>query len=90
MLGRLIRKYDQQNLKGNNSTVQNKKKERYDDVIEYSKRFLEDRNSEVRSTAVKLLVYIGKIVGHEELIKALSDVREPTLKIIEERLGGKN
>lgn len=64
MLGRLIRKYDQHALKSNNSSLGNdKKKDKYEEVIEYAKRFLEDRNSEVRMTAVKLLVYLAKVIG---------------------------
>ncbi len=57
-------------------------------MIEYSKRFLEDRNSEVRATAVKLLVYLGKVVGKEDLMQALGDVKEATLRIVEDKLVG--
>ena len=42
MLGRLIRKYDQHALKSNNRSVvgNDKKKDKYEEVIEYAKRFL--------------------------------------------------
>jgi hypothetical protein len=89
MLGRLIRKYDQQVLK-NSSSILNPKKEKYEDVIEYSKRFLEDRNSEVRQTALKLLAFVGKIIGQDSLLKNLDDVKESTRDMILQRMAEKN
>jgi hypothetical protein len=37
-------------------------------------------------SAVKLLAFLGNIIGAEILLSNLDDVREPTLNLIKERL----
>jgi hypothetical protein len=67
MLGKLIRKYYHK-LKVKSFA--------FDGVVQYGKKFLEDRNAEVRDKATKLLVYVGKIVGEQDLVDMMPDVRQ--------------
>lgn len=35
---------------------------------------------------MKLLIFIGKIIGTKELLSSLDDVKDSTVKVIEDRL----
>lgn len=72
MLSRLIEKY--------------KLSSEVDDIIDFGKKYLEDKNSEVRTAAVNLMVTLSKEMGYENLYQDLENLKPQVIKMIEEKI----
>ncbi len=72
MLSRLIDKY--------------KISEEVDDLIDFGKRYLEDKNSDVRTAAVNFIAALSKEMGYENLYQDLQNLKPQVIKMIEDRI----
>jgi hypothetical protein len=72
MLSRLIDKY--------------KISEEVDDLIDFGKRYLEDKNSDVRTAAVNFIASLSKEMGYENLYQDLQNLKPQVIKMIEDRI----
>lgn len=72
MMSRLIAKYKLSN--------------EVDEIIDFGKRYLEDKNSEVRTAAVNLMVELSKEMGYQNLYQDLQNLKPQVIKMIQERI----
>lgn len=53
-----------------------------DDLIDFGKKYLEDRNSEVRSAAINVIAKLSKEMGYENIYEDLKTVKPQLIKLI--------
>jgi len=57
-----------------------------DDLIDFGKKYLEDRNSEVRSAAVNVIAKLSKEMGYENIYEDLKSLKPQLIKLIEDKI----
>lgn len=72
MLSRLVNKY--------------KFDEEVDDLIDFGKKYLEDKNSEVRTAAVNFMAALSKEMGYENLYRDIENLKPQVIRMIEDRI----
>ena len=73
MLGRIVQRYHMG-------------EEVVDDLIDFGKRYLEDKSSEVRVAAVGLMAELSREMGYENLYDDLRGLKPQVIEMIEERI----
>jgi hypothetical protein len=58
----------------------------YENVIRYSLKYADDKNSEVRTAAIQLICTISNEIGYTSMQTFLKSLRPQILKTIEEKL----
>ncbi len=53
-----------------------------DDLIDFGKKYVQDKNSEVRSAAVNLISKLSKIMGYENLYDDLKNLKPQFIKLV--------
>ena len=57
-----------------------------DDLIDFGKRYLEDKSSEVRMAAVGLMAMLSREMGYQNLYDDLKGLKPQVIRMIEERI----
>lgn len=58
----------------------------YDDVIKYAVKYADDKNNDIRVSAVALICAISAEIGYNAMQPYLKNLRPPIIKSIEEKL----
>ena len=62
----------------------------YESVIQYAVKYADDKNNDVRTWAINLLVNVAGEIGYAKLQPYLKNLRPPIIKTIEEKLDDNN
>jgi hypothetical protein len=57
-----------------------------DDLIDFGKKYLENRNNEVRSAAINMIAKLSKEMGYENIYDDLKSLKPQLIKMIEDKI----
>ena len=58
----------------------------YDEVVSYATKYVDDKNGDVRNSAISLICAISNEIGYSAIQPFLKNVRQKIIETIEEKL----